>query len=243
MAKIPSTQQHLNIHDIVDDLVILKNGVVVLIMETSSLNFDLLSPEEQDARIIAFANLLNGVDYQIQITIRTVRTDVSEYIKKLEAYKRKQVSRALIKQIDIYIKFIKNLTTKNEILDKRFLVSIPYRGSVLDQPGFFKRMLGGTPKIVDPTKIIAKAKIDLFPKRDNIQRLFKKMGIFAKQLNSNELLMLFYDIYDPDRIGYQHIPLDIKGYTSGIVQPLVKKEEKRQVLNSAKVKKVNNLNK
>ncbi len=226
MKKIPSTQQHLNIEEITEDLVVVKNGLVILIMETSSLNFDLLSPEEQDARIIAFANLLNGVDYPIQITIRTVRTDVSEYIKKLEVYKRKQISRALIKQIDIYIKFIKNLTTKNEILDKRFLVSIPYRGSILDQPGFFKRMLGASPKVTNVRKLVEKAKIDLYPKRDNLQRLFKKMGIFAKQLNNNELLMLFYDIYDPDRIGYQHIPLDIKGYTSGIVQPLVKSKTK-----------------
>ena len=237
MGKVPSTQQHLNIEDITEDLVVLKNGVVVLIMETSSLNFDLLSDEEQDARIIAFANLLNGVDYPIEITIRTVRTDVSEYIKKLELYKRKQISKALIKQIDIYIKFIKNLTTKNEILDKRFLVSIPYRGSVLDQPGFFKRMLGGKPKIVNIAKLVAKAKIDLYPKRDNIQRLFKKMGIFTKQLNDNELLMLFYDIYDPDRIGYQHIPLDIKGYTSGLVQPLLKKKKVLPAKNLSSIKK------
>lgn len=81
MAKTPSTQEHLNIEDIVDNLLVLKNGVVSLVLETSALNFDLLSEEEQDARILAFAYLLNGVDYPIQISVRTVRTDVSDYVK------------------------------------------------------------------------------------------------------------------------------------------------------------------
>ncbi|KKQ36265.1 MAG: hypothetical protein US52_C0003G0006 [candidate division WS6 bacterium GW2011_GWA2_37_6] len=220
MAKIPSTQQHLNIEDIVDDLVVLKNGVIALIMETSALNFDLLSPDEQDARIIAFANLLNGVDYPFQITIRTVRTDVSEYIRRLEDYKTKQISKSLIRQIEIYIQFIRNLTTKNEILDKRFFVTIPYRGSVLADPSLIKRMFGSQSRISNVQKIVQQAKIDLYPKRDNISRLFRKMGITARQLDNNELLMLFYEIYDPDKIGYQKLSLSIDEYTTGVVKPL-----------------------
>jgi len=223
MANLPSTQDHLNIEEIVDDLVVLKNGVVVLIVETSALNFDLLSEEEQEVRILSFANLLNGVNYPIQIAIRTVRTDVSEYIKKLEDYNNQQISKALIRQIEIYIQFIKNLTTKNEILDKRFFVSIPYRGSIVADPSFFKRLLGAKPKVSNVKKLVEKAKVELYPKRDNIVRLFKKMGITARQLDNNELLMLFYEIYDPDKIGYQEIGLDIQDYTSGIVQPLTER--------------------
>ncbi|MBD3280227.1 hypothetical protein GF389_01755 [Candidatus Dojkabacteria bacterium] len=222
MAKTPSTQEHLNIEEIVDDMVVLKNGVAAIILETSALNFDLLSEEEQDARIVAFANLLNGVNYPIQISIRTVRTDVSEYIKKLNDYKNKQVSNALIKQMEIYIQFIKNLTTKNEILDKRFFVTIPYRSLLVSDPGLFKRLLGAKSEVTNIDKIIERAKVELYPKRDNIIRLFKKMGITARQLKNNDLLMLFYEIYDPDKIGYQRVGLNIRDYTSGIIQPSVK---------------------
>jgi len=221
MAKVPSTQEHLNIEDIIDDLVILKNGVVALIIETSALNFDLLSPDEQDVRIISFANLLNGVNHPMQITIRTVRTDVSEYIKKLEDYKNRQISKSLMRQIEIYIQFIKNLTTKSEILDKRFLVTIPYTGTVLADPSLVKKMFGAKQTRIENTqKIVDKAKVELYPKRDNLIRLFKKMGITARQLSSNDLLMLFYEIYDPDKIGYQKIGLSISDYTSGVIQPL-----------------------
>lgn len=220
MAKLPSTQEHLNIEEITDDLVVLRNGVVVLILETSALNFDLLSEEEQEVRILSFANLLNGVDYPIQISVRTVRTDVSEYIKRLEDYKNQQISKPLVRQIEIYIQFIKNLTTKNEILDKRFFVTIPYRGSIVSDPSLFKQILGAKPKVSNVKKLVEKAKVELYPKRDNIVRLFKKMNITAKQLDNNELLMLFYEIYDPDKIGYQKIGLDIQDYTSGIVRPM-----------------------
>lgn len=220
MAKIPATQEHLTIEEIVDDMVVLRNGVVVMILETSALNFDLLSEEEQDVRILAFANLLNGLDYRFQISIRTVRTDVSEYIKKLEDYKSKQISRPLVRQIEIYMQFIRNLTTKNEILDKRFFISIPYRGGLVADPSTLKRLLGAKPKVSNVPRIIEKAKIDLYPKRDNTIRLFKKMGISARQLTNNELLMLFYEIYDPDKIGYQKVGLNIRDYTTGIIQPL-----------------------
>lgn len=223
MAKTPSTQEHLNIEEIVDDLVVLKNGVVGLILETSALNFDLLSEEEQDARILAFANLLNGVNYPIQISVRTVRTDVSQYIKRLEIYKSKQVSAALVKQMDIYIQFIKNLTTNSEILDKRFFVTIPYRSLLVSDPGLLKKLLGAKPQIENIDKVVQKAKVELYPKRDNIIRLFSKMGITAKQLTNNELLMLFYEIYDPDKIGYQKIGLSVDDYTSGLVQPKLQK--------------------
>jgi len=221
MAKQPSTQEHLSIEEIVDNMVVLKNGTVSIIMETSALNFDLLSPEEQDARIVAFANLLNGVNYPIQISIRTVRTDVSEYIKRLGDYKNKQISDSLVRQIEIYIQFIKNLTTKNEILDKRFFVSIPYRGMVLSDPSLIKRMFGSKQaKVSNIQKLVEKAKVELYPKRDNITRLFKKMGISVTQLNNNDLLMLFYEVYDPDKIGYQRLGLTIDEYTTGVVRPL-----------------------
>lgn len=126
----------------------------------------------------------------------------------------------MVKQVEIYIQFIKNLTTRNEVLDKRFFVTIPYKGGMIATPSFFKRLTGSKAQITETTRVVERAKVELYPKRDNIIRLFKKMGITARQLTGNELLMLLYDVYDPDKIGYQKVGLDIKEYTSSVVQPL-----------------------
>ena len=74
---IISTQDHLEIEDIRDDLVILKSGIVAMVIQTNGLNFDLLSEKEQDSKILAFAALLNSLDFQVQIVIKTDRTDFS----------------------------------------------------------------------------------------------------------------------------------------------------------------------
>src|SRR5690606_25690946 len=120
-----STQDHLDIADIKDDLVVLKNGKVSLVIETTSLNFDLLDSKEQDAKIFSFAAFLNSIKFPIQIVIRTQRTDVAKYLKLLESYKRKVTSEAVTKQVQMYQEFINNLTESTQILDKHFYTVIP----------------------------------------------------------------------------------------------------------------------
>ena len=64
-----STQEFLEIEDIKDDLVILKDGSCCLIIKTSAVNFGLLSQEEQDAIIFAYAAFLNSLSFPLQILI------------------------------------------------------------------------------------------------------------------------------------------------------------------------------
>jgi hypothetical protein len=51
-----STQEILEVAEIMNDFLITKNGTICLLVKTSSVNFDLLSEEEQDIKIMAFAN-------------------------------------------------------------------------------------------------------------------------------------------------------------------------------------------
>lgn len=213
-----STQDHLEIEDILDDLVILKDGTVSLIMETNALNFELLSEQEQDSRILAFAGLLNSLDFQMQIVIRTERTDVSNYIEKLKAYREKQISKALKKQIDIYMKFINNLTQNREVLDKSFFVAIPEVIGEVQRTSMMKQFFGKKPKIVNKKRIIEKAQNKLYPKRDHLIKQFKKMGLIANQLNNDQLIRLYYTMYDPDKLGIRKLELDTTEMTSSLVE-------------------------
>ncbi len=205
---IPSTQQHLDIADIKQDLVILKNSVVSLVLETTSLNFDLLSEDEQDSKILAFAGLLNSLTFHIQIVIRTHRTDLSDYVELLEDQKERQISDGLRKQMEIYIEFIRNLTVTNEVLEKRFFIIIPSSSGISLRPGIFKSLFGGKDNMdVDVDNILEKVKVKLYPRRDHIIKQLKKIGLFARQLSTSELVKLFYGVYNPERGGVEKLQL------------------------------------
>src|SRR3990167_9949701 len=79
-----STQSHLDIADIINDLVILTDGSACLILEVSAVNFGLLSEREQEATIYAYAQLLNSLTFSIQIVVSSKQKDISEYLTYLD---------------------------------------------------------------------------------------------------------------------------------------------------------------
>lgn len=221
--SIPTTQAHLDIEDIQEDLVLLKNGNISMVLETTSLNFELLSEEEQEVSILAFASLLNSLNFVMQIVVRTERKDVNDYIDRLSLLTQQQNSPALKKQMEIYISFIKNLTTKSVILDKRFFLVITTNFSLASAKPSMIDVFFPKPKVVDIGRNLQRAKEYLYPKREFLAKQFKKMGIDVHQLNTNQLIQLFYDIYDPDKVGVRRVKITDEEYTAGVVEPLAEK--------------------
>ena len=224
-STIPSTQQHLEIEDIRDDLVILKNGMVSLVLETNALNFDLLSEKEQDIKIMNFAALLNSLDFVFQIVVRTERSDITNYIDKLKVYKERQISDALRRQIDIYMQFINNITANKEVLDKAFFVVIPESGTFTQKTSALKQIFGKPEKITNINAILETVKPRLYAKRDHLARQFKNIGLNASQLTTDGLIRLYYSMYDPDKSGISKLKLSTTEFTSGMVQTKVMKEQ------------------
>lgn len=209
-----STQDHLEIEDIRDDLVLLKDGRVSLVIETGAVNFDLLSEEEQDAKIKNFAGLLNSLNFQMQIVILTERSDLTAYLDRLSSYKEQQTSKPLVRQIEIYMQFIKNLTYNREVLDKSFYIVIPEVSAEVQRTSMLKQIFGKRVQITNRKAIFEKAKINLYPKRDHLFKQFERMGIESWQLDNDQLVRLYYSMYDPDKIGSTNLELKTTKYTS-----------------------------
>ena len=66
-----STQDFLEIKDIREGVIILKNNSIRGILMVSSLNFALKSEEEQSAIIYAYQSFLNSLDFSCQIVIQS----------------------------------------------------------------------------------------------------------------------------------------------------------------------------
>lgn len=201
-TKIPiraSTQEHLDIEDIKDDIVIFKDGGACLLLSTTAVNFGLLSEKEQDASIYAYAALLNSLTFPIQIVIRSTKKDISSYLKLLEEQEKKQKEELMVEQIKKYRAFVEETVKQNEVLDKEFYLVIPMTalelGATKAITSAFKRGRGlPFPK----DYIIERAKTILYPKRDHLIRQLNRLGLKSRQLTSQELIELFFSVYNPE---------------------------------------------
>ena len=194
-----STQEHLDIYTIEDHLVFCKDGSVALVLQTTALNFGLLSDEEQDATIYAYSALINSLSFPIQILIRSQRKDVSEYIELLDQRMQEVQSQKVKEAIIKYRQFIKSLVKENRVLEKRFYVIIPFSTVELGITASAFNPFAKTPQKppFDLSYIGEKAMLALYPKRDHLIRQFARIGLKARQMTTPELISFFYNIYNP----------------------------------------------
>ena len=181
-----STQDHLSISDVREDLTILKEGSMAVILQTTAVNIDLLSEREQLAIIGSFAGTLNSLSFAIQILIRSKRLDVSSYLKLLADAQTKQTNPLLYKMMLRYRSYIEKTVQENDVLDKRFYILIPVSALEL---GISKDTEGHLPK----------AQTILLPRRDHIIKQLANLGLRTFQLNNEQLIRLFYDFYNPPK--------------------------------------------
>lgn len=212
-----STQEHLDIEDIVDDLVIMKNGWVALVMSTTAVNFDLLSEAEQDATIYAYGAFLNSLTFPLETLVRSKKADITSYFNSLEEAYTQQPNPDLKRQIQKYQDFIESTVQQKTVLDKKFYLVLNFSPLELG----LKRIAGKKPAATGKSKsqLIAEAITALSPKRDHVIKQTSRLGLITKQLTTQELIELFYDIYNPAPIGTQRVLLDNASYTTPIVEP------------------------
>ncbi|MEA2020212.1 MAG: hypothetical protein U9M98_00575 [Patescibacteria group bacterium] len=196
-----STQEHLDIEEITNNLVVLKNGNAVAVLQTTAVNFDLLSEREQDSIIEAYGALLNSLSFPLQIIVRSKRLNINSYINKLSKLRNGQKTPGLKEQMDNYLAFIKNLTQKNEVLDKKCYVSVPFRNIKLTVETPIQKLirkLQGKPAEpqIDVDRIIQKATPKLEPRIDQLEKQFNRIGIKVQRLNTEQLTKLFYEMYN-----------------------------------------------
>ncbi len=194
-----STQEHLDIYAIKDHLVFLKDGSAALVLKTTAINFNLLSEEEQDATIYAYAGLLNSLSFSVQILIRSQRKNISDYLNLIDNRIQAVASQKIKEQLLAYRQFVKSLVKENRVLEKKFYIIIPFSSIELGLSKSSFNPFAKSPQKppYDLVYIEEKASIVLYPRRDHIIRQFARIGLKAQQLTTSELVTLYYNIYNP----------------------------------------------
>jgi len=193
-----TTQNALPIADIVDDVVLYKDGGAAIVLETSSLNFGLLSEKEQGAVVAAYAALINSLSFSIQIMVKTQRKDITGYIKFFDEASKKITNPKLAAITDDYRHFITESIKKKTVLGKRFFIVIPFNQLELGVAKSAQSVLKRGPLPFPKDYVVKKAKVTLFPKRDHLIRQAGRLGLKLKQLSTQQLINLYYEVNNPE---------------------------------------------
>lgn len=197
---ITTTQSHLPLAAIEDGIVLFKDGGAAVVLESTSLNFGLLSDREQEAVVAAYAALINSLSFSVQIVIRTQRKDISHYIEYINEAEKKIQNEKLKLLMHGYKNFVLETTKKRNVLGKRFFLVIPFSSLELGVSQSFKLLTKKTgPLPYSKEYIVKKAKVALFPKRDHLVRQAARLGLRLRQLTTEEITELYYNVYNPSK--------------------------------------------
>lgn len=195
-----STQKFTEILDISENVVIFQNGYATLVIEIEATNFSLLSSEEQNSKIYAYASLLNSLSFPLQVIIRNKKVNVSAYIRTLDLeIGKSQNNPKLNTYIKHYRDFILSMIRVQTILDKKFYLTIPF--------SYFERGVKGVLKKDDFT---ISAKTALHTKAESLLTELKRLSLNAKILEKEELIELFYYIYNSTESSGDQIEQSLK---------------------------------
>ena len=203
-----STQQFIEIEDIKDDIMLMKDYSAVTVVEVGAVNFWLLSVEEQTSMIYSYGSLLNSLSFPVQILILSKMMNISSYLDYINGKIASQRDEVIQTRLLSYQEFIKNIVKKNTVLEKRFFFAIPFSPLELGAQGVNAKGLG-------KEYIISRAKTALYPKRDHLLRLLLKVGLKPTILEEQTLTELFYNVYNPIGTGSQIAP--VESYTDVVV--------------------------
>jgi len=203
-----STQIFLDIAQIKNDAVILKDGSLRAVLMVSSINFALKSEDEQNALVSSYVGFLNYLSFPVQIVIQSRKLDIDSYISYLEESERGLTNDLLKRQIVNYKSYIKELVDLGDIMTKRFFIVVPYSPIESKQMGFFGRLAS----VFSPAKVIQLNQDkflqylhELSQRVEHVNMNLGSMGLTSARLDTQGLIELYYNVYNPSTSTVQKL--------------------------------------
>lgn len=210
-----STQNTLQIAEIRDGIVIMNDGSFRSVVMVKSINFDLMSPQEREAVEYSYQGFLNSLYFPIQIFLHSTRVDLRPYIERLDKIRGEHENMLLSVLMEDYINYIDQLSLQTNIMDKRFYIVIPFfpvadiQKAITQSKNFFSGLASlfnsKEQHVIVNENDLVKAKDEL---RNRVQAVLgglQQCGISGLPLDTQELIELYYDAYNPDTATRQQL--------------------------------------
>ena len=196
-----TTQQALDIAEIKEDTIVMKDGSIRAILLVSSINFALKSEDEQDAIIASYVSFLNNINFPIQIVVQSRRFNIEAYIKDLKEKAKEQTNELLKNQTEEYIKYVQELVSMGNIMNKKFYISVPYHPLSDEHKSFFQSLMD----VFKPVQLVKlrekkfkQYQEELQRRVENVSSGLRSIGLNSARMDTQSLIELFYNTYNPD---------------------------------------------
>ncbi|MCX6798350.1 MAG: hypothetical protein NTX66_04035 [Candidatus Falkowbacteria bacterium] len=203
-----STQNFLDISEIKENTVVLKDGTLRAVLLASSINFALKSEDEQNAVVDSYIRFLNNLSFTLQIVIQSRELDIESYLEYLRTKEKEQTNKLLKLQTSEYINYIRELTSLGKIMNKRFYIIIPYN-ALSDKKKNFISQLGEAFRPATGIKLKEKTFLryqEMLDRRiDSVASGLEAMGISIIRLDTQSLIELYYRTYNPETSRNQNL--------------------------------------
>lgn len=207
MSSSASAQQVLAVDTVKEDVVVLKNGGLRVVLMCSSVNFALKSSDEQDAIIFQYQNFLNSLDFTVQFLVHSRRLNIAPYLESLKERQKEEQNELLKIQINEYAEFIKTFTESTNIMSKTFYVVVSFSPPTFERSGILNSltsMFGLGKRAGEKESSFAEYKNQLWQRVETVMAGLQGFGVRAVPLNTEELIELFYGLYNPTE--FEKIP-------------------------------------
>jgi type IV secretory pathway VirB4 component len=223
-----STQNALQISEIRDGVVIMSDGSFRAVVMCHSINFDLMSPQEREAVEFSYQGFLNSLYFPVQIFIRSQKVDMRPYLEKIDRIRKEQDNMLLGLLMEDYIAFLADIAQQTNIMDKKFYLVVKFPDTEQDVRKALKQSASfftGMAELLSPSKqahvvidesTLEKAKTELRNRIQAVMQGLAQCGIQSLPLDTEELIELYYDAYNPDTATRQQIK-NFKDLTAPIV--------------------------
>jgi hypothetical protein len=212
-----STQNTLQISEVRDGVVIMSDGTFRAVIMCKSINFDLMSPQEREAVEFSYQGFLNSLYFPIQIFIRSQKVDLRPYLERMDKIRTQQENMLLGLLMEDYISFLTDIAQQTNIMDKHFYIVIKFpdsnqdiRKALKQSTGFFTGLgelfsPSKAPHVVIDENTLQTAKTELKNRVQAVMQGLAQSGIQSLPLDTEELIELYYDAYNPDTATRQQI--------------------------------------
>lgn len=190
------SQDFVSVRDIKDNVVIQKNGQMAMILLASSINFALKSYDEQQAILQSFQSFLNTLDFSLQIHMQSRRLNIEPYLAVLSQLESKQDNDLMRIQLREYVAFIRSFTVDVDVMSKNFFVVVPYTPGVAIGKGF-GILPGKKGGVTLSDNSFEEHRTQLEQRVALVTEGLARVGVRSIVLGKDELVELFYHIYNP----------------------------------------------